>query len=626
MGKRSRKKRATGREVAATKAASAVSLPQKMPSWIGRDWLWGLLLFGAVILVYQPVWYADFIWDDDIHLTQNPCIIGPLGLKEIWTTKAASVCPLVLTVFWVEHAIWGLAPLPYHLVNVLQHGGCAVLLWRVLRSLQIPGAWLGAALWALHPLQVESVAWISEMKNTQSCLFYLLTILFFVKWLKAKESNWNYALTLLFAVLAITSKFSTVVLPIVLALCAWWVEGRWQWRHLLRLMPIVAMSIIASGITLWLGTLEPILAGSPPARSWLERIAVAGDVTWFYVGKLIWPYPLMAIYPRWQIDAQEWFSYLPLLAVLVVSLIFWLKRESWSRPWFFGWAYFLVALSPFLGLIDQSFWRYSFVEDHLQNLAGMGLLALAGTGLVRWSNFAIPGKRWLQCTLGAALLLILGTVSWQRCWAYQSEETLWTDTLAKNLNCWVGYNELGSALEKKGQIDQAMALYQKALILNPRLAEIHYNLGNALAEKGRVSDAIDQYQQALKINPNYIAPHNNLGRVLFLQGRVDEAIDQYRKILELVPESADAHTNLGDALVQNKRMDQAIVEYLKAQKMDPHYAKAWNDLGIAYARQGELDKAMTQFEEAVRLKPDYSAAQNNLVKAKAMMAQRAAQK
>src|ERR1700678_3949151 len=189
-----------------------------------RECLLGGLLVIATLIAYQKVWHAGFIWDDDRHLTTNPCIVGPLGLKEIWTTSAARICPLVLTTFWVEHALWGLEPLPYHLVNVLLHGACAVVLWRVLRSLQVPGAWLGAALWTLHPVQVESVAWITEMKNTESGLFFLLSIFFFVKWLRARGvdertgGGWNYALTLLFAALAMASKSSTVILPVVLCL------------------------------------------------------------------------------------------------------------------------------------------------------------------------------------------------------------------------------------------------------------------------------------------------------------------------------------------------------------------------------------------------------------------------
>src|SRR5580658_7542510 len=204
MAKRFTRKIEAGHDVPAPTAEKMVSVPP-LPPWLNRDWLWGLALVLAVVLTYTPVWWAGFIWDDDAHITANPCIIGPLGLKEIWTTSAARYYPLVLTTFWVEHALCGLDPLPYHLVNVLLQGACAVVLWRVLRSLQVPGAWLGAALWALHPMQVETVAWISELKNTQSGLFFLLSILFFVKWLKARATearsggNWNYALTLLFA-------------------------------------------------------------------------------------------------------------------------------------------------------------------------------------------------------------------------------------------------------------------------------------------------------------------------------------------------------------------------------------------------------------------------------------------
>jgi len=318
-------------------ACAEAPAPQT-PSGLSRDWLWGLTLLLAVILTYSPVWWAGYVWDDDNHLTANPCIVGPQGLKEIWTTKAASICPLVLTTFWVEHKLWGLNPLPYHLVNVLLHGLDAIVLWRVLRSLRIPGAWLGAALWALHPLQVESVAWITEMKNTQSCLFYLLTIFFFVRWLRSKETverndwDWSYGLTLLCAALAMVSKFSTVVLPLVLCLCAWWIVGRWQWRNLIRLAPIFVMSVVASGVTFWLGEVQPAGPGEELLRSWPERIATAGDALWFYVSKLIWPHPLMTIYPRWQIDASQWLSYLPTLAMIPLLIILWAKRETWARP------------------------------------------------------------------------------------------------------------------------------------------------------------------------------------------------------------------------------------------------------------------------------------------------------
>jgi protein O-mannosyl-transferase len=315
-------------------------------------------LFLLVILAYTPVWHAGFIWDDDAMLTANPSIVGPLGLKEIWSTSAADICPLTLTTLWLEHAIWGLAPLPYHLVNVLIHGACAVLLWRVLRSLRVAGAWLGAALWALHPVAVESVAWITEMKNTESALFFLLSILFFVKWLKdfgrvasppslrygATLLDWrthrssksgggptqppptgfgrvtsprrppptggseirpyrasadeirpcrSYILSLLFAALAMASKSSTVILPLVLCLCAWWIEGRWNWRNVIRVLPYFLMSIAASALSIWTQGLQ--LASVPNShlvRSWPERLAAAGHAIWFYLascsGRIHW--------------------------------------------------------------------------------------------------------------------------------------------------------------------------------------------------------------------------------------------------------------------------------------------------------------------------------------------------
>jgi hypothetical protein len=256
MAKRSKRKKASTSEIPAKIAGSRTEAPP-LPSWLSRDWLWALILVVAVILTYSPVWWAGYVWDDDQVVTANPVIIGPLGLKEIWTTSAADICPLTLTTFWVEHVLWGLAPLPYHLVNVLLHAASAVVLWRVLRSLQIPGAWLGAALWALHPVQVESVAWITETKNTESDLFFLLSIFFFVRWLRSgilhgqSRWDWNHGLTLLFAAMAMTSKSSTVILPVVLCLCAWWVAGRWQWRNLARVAPIFLMSIAASALSLW---------------------------------------------------------------------------------------------------------------------------------------------------------------------------------------------------------------------------------------------------------------------------------------------------------------------------------------------------------------------------------------
>jgi hypothetical protein len=386
MAKRSRKDR-VARSSASRKVTTADAGGQRASGTI--SWFWGLILIFSVILAYTPIWKAGFVWDDETILTANPCIVGPLGLKEIWTTSAADICPLTLTTYWVEHALWGVNALPYHLVNVLLHGACAVLLWRVLRSLRVPGAWLGAALWALHPVQIESVAWITEMKNTESGFFFLLSILFFVRSLRANElsngksaGRWNYPLSLLFAAAAMASKSSTVILPVVLCLCAWWLDGRWQWRVAGRVVPMFLMAAAASALSIWTQTLHPgIVIEAQWMRTWPQRLSAAGNAVWFYLGKLLWPHPLSTVYPRWQIDAGQWVSYLGLVAVIVFLSIFWINRARWSRAWFFTFAYFLVALLPILGFIDNPIFRYSLVFDHFQYLASMGPLALAGAGL-----------------------------------------------------------------------------------------------------------------------------------------------------------------------------------------------------------------------------------------------------
>jgi tetratricopeptide (TPR) repeat protein len=594
MAKRSKKKQVASGGVLKNVTTTNVGV-QRAPSWFRHDWLWGLMLMLAVILAYMPVWQAGFIWDDSVVLTANPCIVGPLGLKEIWTTSAADICPLTLTTFWIEHALWGLGPLPYHLVNLLLHGASAALLWRVLRALRVQGAWLGAALWALHPVAVESVAWITEMKNTESGLFFLLSILFFVRWLRAKGldrrsgGSWNYALTLLFAALAMASKSSAVILPVVLCLCAWWMEHRWYWRNLARVAPIFLMSIAASALSIWTQGLQLATVTDPQwVRTWPERLATAGSAVWFYLGKLLWPHPLITIYPRWQIDAGQWVSYLPLLAVIVILSIFWFKRELWSRAWFFAFAYFMAALLPALGLIDNFIFSFSLVFDHLQYLASMGPLALAGAGLARFSDIVIPKRPLLQSGLCAGLLLFLGMASWQRTGVYESQETLWTDTLAKNPNCWVG----------------------------------QYNLGIVFLQKGQVDKALEDFQSAVEINPNYLEAHSNLGLALLQEGQMDEAVAHFKKASEIAPNSLTTHYNLGVALLKNGELDEAVAQYRKALEINPNSLETHYNLGLIFFKKRQLDEAITQFLEVLRLKPGFSPAQDYLARAQALVRQR----
>jgi hypothetical protein len=236
-----------------------------------------------VVITYIPVWNAGFIWDDDHHLTQNVNIVGDGGLGGIWTSRAATYYPLVLTSFWIQHARWGLSPQPYHLV--LMHALCAILLRRVLLKLNAPpvGAWLAGVIWALHPVQTESAAWITELKNTQSGMFYLLAILLFLEW-RIHKRRLLYLSFLLSGVFALLSKTSTVMLPVVVLLCAWWLDGRWTWSTLRAISPFFLLSAAAGVWTIWEQKFHSGAMGGEWAQNVPERIAVAGDCIWFYLG------------------------------------------------------------------------------------------------------------------------------------------------------------------------------------------------------------------------------------------------------------------------------------------------------------------------------------------------------
>jgi tetratricopeptide (TPR) repeat protein len=550
-------------------------------------------------------------WDDAIIVTENPSIIGPLGLKEIWTTDQAQFFPLVLTTVWTIHALWGLNPLPYHLANVFFHATSAVLLWRVLKSLNLPGAWLGAALWAVHPVQVESVAWVSELKNTQSGVFYLLTILFFVKWLKA-GNRWFYAASLLFAAMAMASKSSTIILPGVLCLSAWWVERRWNWRNLAYVIPIILMSMADSILTVAdAGVGGPNMEGAFE-RSWPERLVTAGDEVWFYLGKLLWPSPLVLVYPKWQIDAAQPLAYLPLLAAIGLLFVFWLKRTGWGRPYFFAFAYFLGALVPVMGFVQHNFLRTTFVGDHFQYLASMGPLALAGAGLNRLIEIAPKTKAWLPSVFCAGLLLVLGSVSWLRAWAFESPWTIWTDTLAKNPSCWIAHNNLGDFLSRMGLVDEAIAQYQMAAKIDPHDAADRCNLGTLFYRKGQLDQAVGMFHEALKLDPYLPQAYDGLGNVLRQQGHADDAIVELTKALRLSANYAQAYQDMGNALINKGQTDNGVRFLQKAVELKPGSLSAHNDLGVALSKAGRLDEAAAQFQTTVEIVPNFFQGYNNL--------------
>jgi tetratricopeptide (TPR) repeat protein len=623
-----------------------------------REWLWALLLIPLVFIAYAQVFRAGFIWDDESHLTQNPCVVGPLGLKEIWTTTQAVYYPLVLTTFWALHKFVGLNPLSYHALNVLLHAVSAILLWRVLRRLNVRGAWLGAALWALHPVMVQSVAWVTELKNTQSCLFYLMSIFFFLSWEEQArvtrvvriKTTLMFALSLTCFVLATLSKPSVVMLPVVLALCIWWRRGTVGWKDGVPLAPFLLVSAFASAWTIWEQKFHASAVGPEWAQTWPERLIIAGRAIWFYLGKLVWPHPLIFIYPRWEIHPTQLLAWLPLLGALIFLALIWTaatrrrfqsadmsahSKASWSRAVFFAAAYYVVSLFPVLGFFSVYFFRYSFVSDHFQYLASMGPLALAGAAIAtlvgRFCELRKPSRadtdalqslsgdigvargRLFLGSLGCSLLLLsLGFLTWQQGAVYHDVITLYTRTLAKNPACWMAHYNLGIALQDHGETDQAITHYRQAIELRPGYAEAHYNLGRLLAEKGEFNDAINHYEATLTINAADAEAHNNLGATLFQAGRVDDAIAHYQKALAVRPDYAEASCNLADALLSKGDMDGAITHYRTCVAVLPNHTDAQYNLASALLRKGWIDEAIIHYKKALEVLPGNADAHANL--------------
>ncbi|PYJ11903.1 MAG: hypothetical protein DME93_08900 [Verrucomicrobia bacterium] len=362
--------------------------------------------------------------------------------------------------------------------------------------------------------------------------------------------------------------------------------------------------------TIWEQKFHSGATGSEWAQLWPERLIIAGRAIWFYLGKLMWPDPLIFIYPRWEINSLQLTAYLPLLAALAGLFALWRIRGKWSRPVFFAAAYFVISLFPVLGFFTVYFFRYSFVSDHFQYLASMGPLALAGAGITAVAD-SLKWKPFLRAAI-CGILLLFGFLTWRQSGIYHDLVNLYTATLAKNPGCWMAHYNLGIVLRDQGETDEAITHYRQAVALRPNYAEAHYNLGRALAEKGEFEDAIAHYEKALAINPADAEAHNNLGATLFMKARVDDAITHYQKALAIRPDYSEASCNLANALLSKGDMDGAIIRYMACVALLPNQAEAQYNLASALLRKGRTDEAIDHYRKTLELHPENADAHANL--------------
>jgi len=562
-----------------------------------RDWVLGFLLFVFTLAVYQPAWQGKQLWDDDAYITKIE-LRSPSGLARIWTELGATqqYYPLAHSVFWLEYHLWGDSTLGYHLVNILLHFLSAVLLVCILRRLMIPGAWFVAAIFALHPIQVESVAWMTELKNTLSGVFFLSAVLAFLQFDQEREKR-SYARALGLFILGLLSKSAIATLPVSLLAVLWWKRGRINWkRDVGPLLPFFIVGITSGLFTAWMEYKFVGAEGSEFDFSLIERCLIAGRAVWFYLSKIFLPVDLIFIYPRWNVSQAVWWQYLfPVAALILAGVLWWLRNRS--RAPLAAFVCFTATLFPALGFFNVYPFRYSFVADHFQYLACIGPIALAaGAGS---ASGVLRGNR--RSMLVMAVLLMLGVLTWKQSGMYADAETLYQTTIRKNPACLMAHNNLGILLAELGRTDEAMAHYRKALELNPRDYDTHCNFGKLLTKLGRTDEAMAHYRKALEISPRYYNALYNLGILLAELGRTDEAMAQYRKALEISPYNINALNNLGILLLKTDRTDEAMAQYRKALEISPDNIIILNNLAGAFEHKGQLTDATALLQRALAL-------------------------
>ena len=540
-----------------------------------------LILCALTIVAYIPAMQAGFIWDDDQYVTENDNLRTADGLQQIWfhPIATAQYYPMVFSTFWLEYHVWELRPAGYHWANLLLHLANATLIWQLLARLQVPGAWLTALVFAVHPVHVESVAWITERKNVLSTFFYLAAFLAYWRPTAQFESSgaetsppsswrWYLSALTLFAC-AVFSKTVTCSLPATVLLVEWWKYGRVSTRSILRLLPYFLLGL---GLGLHTAMLEKDHVGAEGddfAFSAVQRCLIAGRAVWFYAAKLVWPSSLSFIYPRWQVDASEWQQYLFPIAAGVLLGVAWMLRNRFGRGPLAALLIFGGTLVPALGFFNVYPMLFSFVADHFQYLASVALLALLCGSAARVCEQLQLHKKWLPGAAAGVVVSCFTFLTWQQGHIYENQIKLWTDTLAKNPGCWLA----------------------------------HGNLGASIARGGTTAQGIAHLQEAIRINPRYPVFYQSLGQVFLSMQQRDAAIECLSKGIEIFPGHVDSRLALGQAYMETEQFDKAAAEFQAAIRLNPDLDTAHLGLGFAYRRMNRREAAATEFAAAVERNP-----------------------
>lgn len=571
------------------------------------------ILLTATVFAYLPALKAGFIWDDDDYVTHNPVLRSFDGLGRIWLEPESlpQYYPLVHTTYWIEYRLWKLDPFGYHLVNVLLHGLGAVLLFMILRRLNVPLPFLAAAIFALHPVQAESVAWITERKNTLSGVFYFLALLAWLRWRPlddeagAKKGPARYYVLALAAfACALLSKTVTCSLPAVILLLLWWKHGSIDRSSLLGTLPMFAAGFAMAMVTARLEVEHVAASGASWDFTFIERCLIAGRALWFYVMKLFWPVDLTFNYARWEIDASLWRAYLYPALFLLALVVLWTLRRRIGRGPLAAALIFSGTLFPALGFFNTYPMVYSFVADHFQYLACIALIVLfcglAGGAMKRWFS----GRTRIPIVSGLILLHLLGFLTIRQARIYENMETLWLHTLEKNPRSWLALGNLGGLRFDQGRYEEARALLEDALEIREPNPYAHNNLGMVLLQTGDMDGARRHFEIAMKQRPDYGQIYNNLGVLLWRQGNLQGAEERFSKAIELIPDYIDALRNLAQLHAERGELRKAVPRAAAVLKANPKDLDTRFLLANMLRIEKRYEEALRHYQEVLRVRPD----------------------
>jgi tetratricopeptide (TPR) repeat protein len=533
-----------------------------------------LSIIAAAMAIFWPVLRGDWLWDDYIDISQNQVTRSATGLWSIWFEPGSQpdYYPVKATVQWVQWHLWGDDTLGYHLTNLVLHIISALLAWRLFSKLGLRLAWLAGLIFVLHPAQVESVAWIAELKNTLSFPLFALAICFYLDY-DERGLRRDYLFSLGLFLAAMLTKPTMVMFPVVILLHAWWKRGRVGLSDLKISAPFFLLSLVLGGVTLWMNNIYPELhhvAGGPmPLGGFFSRLALAGLSLTFYLAKAVLPVGLLPIYPQWPVSPPAPVQFFPWLAFVVAFAACWIRRKGWGRHVLFGLGFFLVMLFPFVGFIGANYMRFTWVMDHFLYIPILGVIGLEVAGLEQLGQRLEPAVRYAG---GVALAVVLAVMAWgsgDYAAQFVNEETLWTYTLSGNPSAWPAHVNLGNMLAVRGRYDDAIGHFKETLRLHPGYAEAESNWGTILFELGHPDEAVEHYQRAIRLDPDFDQTYYDWAVVLVQLGHPDQAILKFEKAIELKPESAAAHNNFGVALSQLGRKSEAAEQFKEALRLDP---------------------------------------------------------